>query len=485
MGFFNIFGKSKKEKEAEEAALEEEKVKRHEEIVEEQKKAHEGFQWPVMPRINQMNVKRPDNDTAAPVVIEDPLTEEDKNRIGNLIYEPELKPSDLKGLNLQELLFLEAAINLAQAQAKLQNFEENRQAIHTEFLNTIRRSENYYLLYDNRTGYPLIDNEFVQLYLDEEHAKKGAALYQQQYRAIRIMQFPGMFAAQDPEKPQALGLFDVLYFLGDENIIVDNGYYKGFLKRSEISAPFYINKDPKTIPPHNPALVFAINDYLGEFKWPVNYPTRQELLKKRFDRILAFMSKTTFLVPAKVEDVASDAAAANGDVSGNGDTATAAQAPRKNVEVPGLNVAGKRFLPVFTDVFEYIKAFKDTEFRPNSLNYQNVLAMAAKYDGFIINPKGQGLVMQRQEKPAASPTQTGAAETSAASNGAAAHVADGSRENPDTAAASTGTPAGAVPGPHLVHFDQAGSSADSASANTPETAAAPRPHLVKDTTSEN
>lgn len=419
MGFFNIFGKSKKEKEAEEAALEEEKVKRHEEIVAEQKKAHEGFQWPVMPRINQMNVKRPDNDAAAPVVIEDPLTDEEKSRVGNLIYEPELKPSDLKKLNLQELLFLEAAINLAQAQAKLQNFEENRQAIHTEFLNTIRRSDNYYLLYDNRTGYPLIDNEFVQLYLDEEHAKKGAALYQQQYRAIRIMQFPGMFAPQDPEKPQALGLFDVLYFLGDENIIVDNGYYKGFLKRSEISAPFYINKDPKTIPPHNPALVFAINDYLCEFKWPVNYPTRQELLKKRFDRILAFMSKAIFLVPAKVEEVTPDATA-NGDTSGNADAAmtgstaaegTAAQAPRKSVEVPGLNVGGKRFLPVFTDVFEFIKAFKDTEFRPNSLNYQNVLAMAAKYDGFIINPKGQGLVMQRQEKPAAAPSETGTTET--------------------------------------------------------------------------
>lgn len=365
-----------------------------------------------------------------PTILSDPLTPERKDEVGALVYEPTLKPDMLKELNLQETLFLEAALLIAHKQHPLDNYDQNRQVIRNHFLDMVRAQEKIYVLYDARTGYPLLDGSFVLMYLDKEHAEIAAKLYAEQMRSVKIIEVPGMAAepAQLDGKIQ-MKIFDYLFFLGAENIVIDNGWYKGFLRRSEISAPFYINEDPEKIPPYNPAISFALTDYVGELRWPVQYGKRKELLQAKFNSVMKLVPKGTYLLPfrnldedaANAGDQAADGAATeqtatptHDGMAETTDAATeSAEAAKKNhrVQLPMVTLNGKNFMPVYTDIFEFSKKFANSGFRPTRADFQTISRFMGNYDGFIINPQGQAMVIERQKNP--NPGQTPAQGTGA------------------------------------------------------------------------
>ena len=365
-----------------------------------------------------------------PTILSDPLTPERKDEVGALVYEPTLKPDMLKELNLQETLFLEAALLIAHKQHPLDNYDQNRQVIRNHFLDMVRAQEKIYVLYDARTGYPLLDGSFVLMYLDKEHAEIAAKLYAEQMRSVKIIEVPGMAAepAQLDGKIQ-MKIFDYLFFLGAENIVIDNGWYKGFLRRSEISAPFYINEDPEKIPPYNPAISFALTEYVGELRWPVQYGKRKELLQAKFNSVMKLVPKGTYLLPfrnldedaANAGDQAADGAATeqtatptHDGMAETTDAATeSAEAAKKNhrVQLPMVTLNGKNFMPVYTDIFEFSKKFANSGFRPTRADFQTISRFMGNYDGFIINPQGQAMVIERQKNP--NPGQTPAQGTGA------------------------------------------------------------------------
>lgn len=460
MALFDFFG-SKRKAEAEQK-IEEQKQEQHDEAVARQREEHPEMHWPVITPIN-MFVKKPGETPAAtastvnagnaehtaeaagtasagasaattaqpqPTILSDPLTPERKDEVGALVYEPTLKPDMLKELNLQETLFLEAALLIAHKQHPLDNYDQNRQVIRNHFLDMVRAQEKIYVLYDARTGYPLLDGSFVLMYLDKEHAEIAAKLYAEQLRSVKIIEVPGMAAepAQHDGKIQ-MKIFDYLFFLGAENIVIDNGWYKGFLRRSEISAPFYINEDPEKIPPYNPAISFALTDYVGELRWPVQYGKRKELLQAKFNSVMKLVPKGTYLLPFRNLD--EDAANA-GDPNADGATAEqpatpthdgmakttdaateSAEAAKKNhrVQLPMVTLNGKNFMPVYTDIFEFSKKFANSGFRPTRADFQTISRFMGNYDGFIINPQGQAMVIERQKNP--NPGQTPAQGTGA------------------------------------------------------------------------
>ena len=365
-----------------------------------------------------------------PTILSDPLTPERKDEVGALVYEPTIKPDMLKELNLQETLFLEAALLIAHKQHPLDNYDQNRQVIRNHFLDMVRAQEKIYVLYDARTGYPLLDGSFVLMYLDKEHAEIAAKLYAEQLRSVKIIEVPGMAAepAQLDGKIQ-MKIFDYLFFLGAENIVIDNGWYKGFLRRSEISAPFYINEDPEKIPPYNPAISFALTDYVGELRWPVQYGKRKELLQAKFNSVMKLVPKGTYLLPFRnLDEDTANAGDPNADGAAAEQTATpthdgmaettdaateSAEAAKKNhrVQLPMVTLNGKNFMPVYTDIFEFSKKFANSGFRPTRADFQTISRFMGNYDGFIINPQGQAMVIERQKNP--NPGQTPAQGTGA------------------------------------------------------------------------
>ena len=474
MALFDFFG-SKRKAEAEQK-IEEQKQEQHDEAVARQRADHPEMHWPVITPIN-MFVKKPgetpatapgtattaaaaaeagantaagsenvaanttnegnaaantenagktENTAAAapaaaqpqPTILSDPLTPERKDEVGALVYEPTIKPDMLKELNLQETLFLEAALLIAHKQHPLDNYDQNRQVIRNHFLDMVRAQEKIYVLYDARTGYPLLDGSFVLMYLEKEHAEIAAKLYAEQMRSVKIIEVPGMAAepAQLDGKIQ-MKIFDYLFFLGAENIVIDNGWYKGFLRRSEISAPFYINEDPEKIPPYNPAISFALTDYVGELRWPVQYGKRKELLQAKFNSVMKLVPKGTYLLPSRNPDEdAANAGEQNADGAAAEQTATpthdgmaettdaateSAEAAKKNhrVQLPMVTLNGKNFMPVYTDIFEFSKKFANSGFRPTRADFQTISRFMGNYDGFIINPQGQAMVIERQKNP--------------------------------------------------------------------------------------
>ena len=487
MALFDFFG-SKRKAEAEQK-IEEQKQEQHDEAVARQREEHPEMHWPVITPIN-MFVKKPgetpatvagaattaadeagantaagsenaaanttnEGNTAAntenaentaetanagaaaatvaqpqPTILSDPLTPERKDEVGALVYEPTLKPDMLKELNLQETLFLEAALLIAHKQHPLDNYDQNRQVIRNHFLDMVRAQEKIYVLYDARTGYPLLDGSFVLMYLEKEHAEIAAKLYAEQMRSVKIIEVPGMAAepAQLDGKIQ-MKIFDYLFFLGAENIVIDNGWYKGFLRRSEISAPFYINEDPEKIPPYNPAISFALTDYVGELRWPVQYGKRKELLQAKFNSVMKLVPKGTYLLPFRnLNEDAANAGEQNADGAAAEQTATpthdgmaettdaateSAEAAKKNhrVQLPMVTLNGKNFMPVYTDIFEFSKKFANSGFRPTRADFQTISRFMGNYDGFIINPQGQAMVIERQKNP--NPGQTPAQGTGA------------------------------------------------------------------------
>lgn len=465
MALFDLFGSKKKAAEAEQK-IEEQKQEQHDEAVARQRAEHPELRWPGIMPIN-MFMKKPETaaastgtaeanaasgtakeeaaaanteETAANTAageaaaaagaekkdeeekeqmlrIVDPLNAAQKEAIGALVFEPTIKPDMLKELNLQEILFLEASMIIANKQHALDNYDQNHQTVRNHFLNMVRAQESIYVLYDARTGYPLLDGGFILMYLDQNHADLAAALYRAQLRSVKVVAVPGMAAnTEQADGKVQMKIFDFLFFLGAENIVVDNGWYKGFLRRSEISAPFYINEDPEKIPPYNPAISFALMDYVGELRWPVNYGKRKELLQLKFNTVMKLVPKGTYLLPFRTLDEeadAGDAAAENADAPSatplhDGTAATtdaaqeSAQAEKKNhrVQLPMITIKGKNFMPVFTDIFEFSKKFSNSGFRPTRANFQTISRFLGNYDGFIINPQGQAMVVERRKNPA-------------------------------------------------------------------------------------
>lgn len=379
MGFRDLFGGKNKAVE-QERIIEEQKEKDHEAVIEDQKKAHEGLAWPDVPRLNILNQK---DDR---LKVENPLTPERRDEVGQLVYEPDLKPEMIQDLSVQELLFLLLAEAVFNRKEPLRNYEKNYRVIYNEFLDRLHRAEKFYVLYDKRTGYPLIDGGFVPVYLEKDKADKAAELYKLQFRDATVVTQPGEAAPEDENGKRPMALFDYLYYIGAENVVVDNGWYKGVVKRSEMSAPMDWNSDPKNTPPSNPDLVFAMTDYVSEMRWPVKYDKRDDVIRRKTDRMMALIPKGRYIVPTKVAPV--DPAEAVKHIGPDGKPVT------QQVQFPAVKIKDKMYMPVFTDMFEYGRRFGKTDMKPAGFEYRNLLQfLKGPMAGLIINPGGQGILV--------------------------------------------------------------------------------------------
>jgi hypothetical protein len=385
MALMDLFG-SKSRAERQEREIEEQKEKAHREQVEAQKKAHEEENWPGLPRLNILNIKD------SKVTAEDSLTPERKEQVGELVYEPELTPDQVTELSLQELLFLQLTMTLFNRKSPLVNYEKNHRIVYNEFLSRIHRAEKIYVLYDRRTGYPMIDGGFVPVYLEKERAEKAVELYKAQFRDCIVAERDGEAAPLRENGAKPIALFDYFYYLGVENIVVDNGWYKGIVKRSEMSAPMDWNTDASKTPPSNPALAFALTDYISELRWPVKYEKRDEIVKKKMERMMALIPKGRYMIPSRVADLTKEQAE---KLEKEG------KKPQKQVQFPAIKVGEKMYLPVFTDLFEYSKKFGKSDMKPVGFEYKNLERLiAGGMEGIVINPNGQGIVVPKDKMQA-------------------------------------------------------------------------------------
>ena len=376
MGIFNLFGNKKNEAEIEEEqakALELQKQEKIDEI----KKAHEDLTWPVIMRLNPVHTKEMDDQT-----INETVPQERKDEIGPMIYDEDMSPDSLRFLKPQELLFLFTALEVYNKKSPLPGYEANHRKIYNEVLSRIRDAEFLYVLYDKNTGFPYIDHGYGNIYFEEELANEAAGLFNKQFRNLAVRKIQ----VEDKESKAKVGFFDYLYYIGIENLIVDNGAYRTRFKRNEIvAAPGEWNQGERKLAPVNPGLNFAMTDFLEEVRWPVKYEKREEVLRAKEMRMLSFIRAASFIVPIQHEGPAETLE--DGRVKLTKDN----KIRFLIMKTPD----DKQFLPVYSDGFEFAKCPQSKEWNAGVFRYQDIVMFVQDKDGIRINPEGQGIVLTK------------------------------------------------------------------------------------------
>lgn len=377
MGLFDLFG-GKKAAKQEELEAQNSAVQKKEMEMKSSMDAHAGMEWPGFPRLNPININSDD------VSMDETVTLERKDEIGKMIYDEDMAAESLKFLSNQEILFLLTALEVFQKKAPLPGFEKNHRKVYNELLSRIRDSETLYVLYDATTGYPFIDHGFANVYFEKEIADKAVELFSKQFRKVAVRDVK----VENPDDTAAVkrGFFDYLYYIGIENILVDNGAYRARFKRSEIvAAPGDWGEDNRDKNPINPGLNFAMLDFMAELRWPVKYDKREEIVRAKEMRMLSLIRSSNFILPMQHEgpvEVLED-----GRMKFGKDT---------KFKFLILNTAdGKQFLPIYTDAIEFGKKLRGSEWNAAVFKYQDILKFVNDKDGITINPDGQSVVLPK------------------------------------------------------------------------------------------
>ncbi len=408
MALFGLFGKKNDTvtEEEREAALKAEEEKKAEEV----KKAYEGMEWPTIPRFNNIIIAdskeqaeelakagdaTPEDqpkENAAPgnmptvTELDETVSPERKDEIGKLVFASNLQPSDITELTSQELLFLLTAMEVFNRKSPLPGFESNSKKVYYEILGRIRDAKILYMLYDKSTGYPFIENGYAMVYFEKELCEKMASVYEGQFRRLAALERKII----DDENPSAnkVSFFDYLYYLGIENLVIDNGGYRARFKRNEIvAAPGEWSNDGKDKTPSNPALNFALTDFVQEAKWPVNYEKKIDIMKAKEMKMLNLIRNSSFIVPMQHEGPAQ--VMEDGRIKINKDTKTKFLIMKTQDD--------KQFLPVCTDAFEFSRINKDREWNAAVFSYKDILRIVQDKEGVRINPAGQSVALTKQQ----------------------------------------------------------------------------------------
>ena len=379
MGLFDLFGSNKK-KEEEAALLNEQlEAERKAAELEEIKKKHMEEGWPSPVKINPIRVEGVEDD-----ILEDPLSEERKEEIGMLVYDEDISADTIRFLSMQELLFLLTVMEKFQKISPLPGYEANHRKVYNEVLGRVRDAKLLYVLYDATTGYPFIDHGYINIFSSQEYAENAGKVFGKQYRRLIIKPCKADNEAESAKDRRSF--FDYLYYLGAEDFIIDNGYYRAHFKRKEIVAAPWDWGEDKDNSPKNPQLVFAMLDFLGEARWPVKYEKRREVLATKEMRMARAAQAAKYIVPMQHEGPV--------EVMDDGRFKFTKDTKIRFPEIKSKDE--KHFLPIFTDGIEFTKMFAKSDFKGAVFAFPDILRFVGEKDGVIINPAGQKIMIPRE-----------------------------------------------------------------------------------------
>ncbi len=367
MALFDFFGR-KREEEAKEAELRKEEAAR--DTAAAQKEAHPKFTVPEIQPLNPMKAGGEDAPRG-----EESISPERKEELCGLIWEAHLKYDGIRDLTLQELLFLMTAMEKAQVEKPLENYEENHQILYSEILNRVRSAEKISVLYDTTTGYPFLESGLCCVYLSKERAEQAAEMYAKQFRKLKASEVP-----MTTEGPDGIrkSFFDYLGFLGMTWLLLDNGWYRARFKAGDVVNAIQWEENPQQ-ELKNPELFRSGLNLVQEMRWTVNYEKRKEILGRRQFEVYSALRLSRLIVPVVPPK----------DAEPDKDGKYTMRAGEK-LQIPLVKDGqGNDFLPVFTDPLEYGRVFGEKkEVRPAILEYRKVIAIMAGKKGLIINPGG-------------------------------------------------------------------------------------------------
>lgn len=301
--------------------------------------------------------------------------------------------------SVQEMIFalthIRDVANLAKAQEDTDTedtWKQTSKALYQKMLEKLRKLDRVYLTIDKSTNYPFVNNGFVDVYTTEEYAQMAVLFYKEQFRELEVRAMPAVGAQllkQEEGKPLAAQIpaFVLLYYLGMEHILLDDGLYRVVLSRSDVlPPPDYQGKPEIARPVVNPALRRRILDFFGEARWKVNYEKRGAVLQAKEHAMLEEITKAKLLIPMKYEGAAQPAPGTH-QIVFDKDT--------KLMFAAIKNTAGETFTPIFTDFLELGKMYQPKDWGAAVIPIQDAIRIN-KGDGIAINPAGENLILKEK-----------------------------------------------------------------------------------------
>ena len=287
-------------------------------------------------------------------------------------------------LSVKECIFMICRLQQMNEQAEMPDYNEKGQLLYDAVVEKLKMSSSLYILLDKGTGLPYIIEGTVDVYSEEILAKHALHFYENQYHKSLILK-------EVPKKnsglPGRISLFAWLYYLGMEKLLINNGSYQLLMNRSDfLEDPSEEKGAELPVPVSNPALRFEMADLLGEVRWPVSYPEREEKIAAKKNAVLNELVKSKLLVPVKY----------NGDLN-VGQNSLSAEQGQGLILPRNLQTSRKKaFLPLFTDWMEFEKAYSAMTGGCVVFSMADAIR-ATGGDNIVINPLAENLVLDRED----------------------------------------------------------------------------------------
>lgn len=244
----------------------------------------------------------------------------------------------------------------------------------SKIIEELTNAEELYVLYDEQTGLPFVGMLCAEVYTKKEYAEQAVEHYKNVFKTLTVK----TVTRENSEVTNGMPLFAYFYYLGLEQIVIDNGVRGIMINRGEvIPAPDWSSVPQEQRPVMNPAVRFKLNCYLAQVRSGITYEGQKEHLELQEKDTIETMKQGVYIVPIKKEEVDSS------------------EKPPISIGIMRDN-QGRGFLPLFTDWMEYHKIYDTKEWSAMLCTFQEGITVGYENDGTVINPLGENMTLTKE-----------------------------------------------------------------------------------------
>lgn len=294
------------------------------------------------------------------------MTEDRKDGlIKNFLFEESIKIEDLKGVEVQEVIYL---IFTAQGMKNGGNCKEiDFDSKITMFINSIIEKiiegDEFYIAYNHITKYPHIDNlKRIWIFSKEEYAKEAKDHFKKTNLMLEAKKLDNYNLIKEIAESRRFGVVGVT---------IDMGQYTIDIELDNIVPPIdYSGFEEKDIPLMNETLSFSMIKYFQEL-WneDLKYRGKMQVLMILEAEMIKLIGTSKYLIPLKYKDNNKSHEDLNNIIF---------------LEV--LDKDENSLIPIFTDWVEFRKRYGEDVFGA-VVSYEEALKIAKDRE-LILNPDG-------------------------------------------------------------------------------------------------
>lgn len=250
-----------------------------------------------------------------------------------------------------------------------------------DIINQIINAEELYIVYNQGAGYLYIDSDNRSLiFTSKENAEHAVEEFKSRNIDIRI--------GEIDSKNKSIVLSE-LHRLGIDKVLVDQGTLDMTLNRDDIIPPEDFGDMPENdIPVTNPKIQNAIIKFYQKIN-DKDKKDDEEIMKLQ-ENMFSEIADGRFIIPIKFKEGIVDSIEKNNIIVENQGT--------KVIIASVSNREGEKWLPAFTDWFEFRKIFDVNEWSGNIVSYDDLVIISDTNSGIVINCAGLSMNLKNTDK---------------------------------------------------------------------------------------